>query len=96
MIKYLKFGFGRITDYVNEDIRWNRITRDQGIELVKKFDGKCSPKYIASFCKYIGITVKEFWDIVDQGVNKKLFKKSESGEWVPTLAAISSSLLHLK
>lgn len=84
MIKYLKFGFGRITDYVNEDIRWGRLTRDQGIELVKKYDGRCSPKYIASFCDYIGITVKEFWEIVDRGVNRNLFKKDASGQWIPT------------
>ena len=84
MIKYLKFGFGRITDYVNEDIRWGRITREQGIDLVKKYDGHCSPKYIASFCNYIGISVDEFWEIVDKGVNRKLFRKDESGQWIPT------------
>ncbi len=70
MIKYLKYGFGRITDYVNEDIRLKRITREQGIELVKKYDGKCSPKYIQSFCDYIGISVEEFWKIVDNCVNR--------------------------
>jgi N-acetyl sugar amidotransferase len=82
MIKYLKYGFGRITDYANEDIRLKRITREQGIELVKKYDGKCSPKYIQSFCDYIGISVEEFWRIVDEGVNKNLFKK-EGDQWVP-------------
>ena len=35
MIKYLKYGFGRISDYVNEDIRLGMISRDEGIELVK-------------------------------------------------------------
>jgi N-acetyl sugar amidotransferase len=82
MIKYLKYGFGRITDYVNEDIRLKRITRQQGIELVKKYDGKCSPKYIQSFCDYIGISVEEFWRIVDSCVNRNLFKK-EGDQWVP-------------
>lgn len=84
MIKYYKFGFGRITDYVNEDIRWKRITREQGIELVRRYDGKCSPKYIESFCKYIQIPVSKFWEMVDKGVNKNLFEKNNNGEWVPT------------
>ena len=84
MIKYLKYGFGRITDYVNEDIRWKRMTREQGIALVEKYDGHCSPKYIESFCRYIGISVAQFWEIVDKGVNQNLFKKSGSGVWVPT------------
>jgi len=84
MIKYLKFGFGRIADYVNEDIRWKRMTRDEGIEMLKRYDGKCSPKYIQSFCDYIGITVKEFWEIVDKGVNRNLFQKNNKSEWEPT------------
>ncbi len=82
MIKYLKFGFGRVSDYVNEEIRKESITRKQGIELLKKYDGKCSPKYIESFCKYIGITVKEFWEQVDKSVNKDLFEKDENGHWI--------------
>ncbi len=81
MIKYLKYGFGRITDYINEDIRWQRITREEGIALLDRYDGKCSPKYIKSFCDYIGITVEQFWNIVDKSVNKDLFYKNDKGEW---------------
>lgn len=83
MIKYLKFGFGRITDYVNEDIRNGKITRDEAIKLVKKYDGNCSPKYIKSFCDYIEITVDQFWEHVDKSVNKDLFYKDSYGKWTP-------------
>lgn len=81
MIKYLKYGFGRITDYVNEDIRNNRITREEGIVLVEKYDGKCSDKYIKSFSDYIGISVSEFWTQVNKSVNKDLFLLDETGSW---------------
>jgi N-acetyl sugar amidotransferase len=83
MIKYLKFGFGRISDYVNEDIRIGRISRDEGIELVKKYDGTCSDKYIESFSNYIGITVDEFWAHVDKSVNTKLFHKNGLRNYTP-------------
>ena len=79
MIKYLKYGFGRISDYVNEDIRLGRISRQEGIELVKKYDGKCSEKYIKSFSKYIGISIDEFWDQVDKSVNLNLFSRVKKG-----------------
>lgn len=82
MIKYLKFGFGRISDYVNEDIRLGRMTRSQAIKLNEKYDGACSPRYIKSFCEYINISEKEFWEKVDQIVNKDLFKKV-NGKWIP-------------
>ncbi|SEG17887.1 N-acetyl sugar amidotransferase [Flavobacterium urumqiense] len=83
MIKYLKFGFGRITDYVNEDIRNGKISRDEAIKLVKKYDGNCSPKYIRSFCDYIEITIDQFWEHVDKSVNKDLFYKDSYGKWIP-------------
>ena len=83
MIKYLKYGFGRISDYVNEDIRNGLISREEGIELNKKFDGSCSPKYIKSFSNYIGITVDDFWEQVDKSVNLKLFTKQGKGKYLP-------------
>jgi N-acetyl sugar amidotransferase len=80
-IKYLKFGFGRISDYVNEDIRLGRMTREQGIDMLERYDGQCSPHYIESFSRYIGISVAEFWELVDGCVNRKLFEKNSRGEW---------------
>ena len=81
MIKYLKFGFGRVADYVNEDIRNRRITRSEGITLLEKYDGKCSKNYIYSFCNYIDISYEDFWRVVDKSVNKKLFRKTKLGEY---------------
>ena len=83
MIKYYKYGFGRISDYVNEDIRNKRMTREEGILLNKKFDGTCSPKYIKSFCDYIQITEETFWKEVDKSVNTRLFEKKGLGKYTP-------------
>lgn len=83
MIKYLKYGFGRISDYVNEDIRNGRISRQEGIDLVEKYDGKCSSKYIESFSNYIGITIEDFWNQVDLSVNENLFIKHGLGNYEP-------------
>ena len=44
-----KFGFGRASDNVNEEIRYGRMSRDQGIELVEKYDGKCPEKLSTDF-----------------------------------------------
>jgi len=79
MIKYYKFGFGRVTDYVNEEIRLSRISREQGIKLVELYDSACSSNYIESFCEFIGITPTEFWDHVKQSVNLDLFDIGNSG-----------------
>jgi N-acetyl sugar amidotransferase len=81
MIKYLKYGFGRVTDYVNEDVRLGRITRDEAVDLADKYDGTCSVKYIESFCKYIGISKDDFWTQVEKSVNPLLFDKVRQGEY---------------
>lgn len=73
MIKYYKFGFGRVTDYVNEEIRLGRMTRQVAIELVEQYDGACGPKYIEIFSDYIGISVNQFWEKVHASVNQQLF-----------------------
>lgn len=82
MIKYFKYGFGRTTDYVNEEIRRGRMTRAEGIALVEELDGACGPSYIHSFCRYIDLEPKKFWKIVDRFVNKKLFQKDARGKWL--------------
>jgi N-acetyl sugar amidotransferase len=81
MLKYLKYGFGRTTDYVNEDIRLGRISREEGIKVIEQYDGTCSTEYIQSFCDFIEINLNEFWTVVDCVVNKKLFKKISEGKY---------------
>jgi hypothetical protein len=54
-------------------IREGRISREEGIRMVNKYDGKCSKKYISSFCKFIDISEELFWSKVNKVVNKKLF-----------------------
>lgn len=83
MIKYFKFGFGKVTDYVNEDIRAGKITRQEAIAIVEAFDGKCSDKYIESFCQYIDITPEDFWRTVDKSVNRDLFTQEGPAQYRP-------------
>jgi N-acetyl sugar amidotransferase len=73
MIKYYKFGFGRATDYANEEIRLGRMSREKGIRLVEQYDGACSDEYIGSFCAYIGISMPDFWKQVHASLNRNLF-----------------------
>ena len=75
VIKYLKFGFGKMTDYANEEIRLGRMTRKDAIQLVEKYDGRCSKGYFKQFARYLDINYNDFWDILDQYVNKDLFRR---------------------
>jgi N-acetyl sugar amidotransferase len=73
MIKYYKYGFGRVSDYINEDIRSNYIRREEAISIVEKYDHCCSDNYIKDFCRYINISQEDFWFNIRKNVNKNLF-----------------------
>lgn len=80
MVKYLKYGFGKVTDEVCELIRFSGMSREEGMELVRKYDGKCAPHYIKAFCDYIEISEEEFWEVAERYRNKELFEKV-GNEW---------------
>ncbi len=82
-LMYLKFGFGRTTSEVGCDIRRGALTRKQGLELVKKFDGEYPEAYISQYLDYYKMTKEEFDAVLDKHANKDLFKKV-NGRWVPT------------
>ncbi len=63
LLKFLKFGYGRATDQACRDIRNGFLTREEGLKLAKEYDGQIDPEYIRNYCNYIGISIKEFWDI---------------------------------
>jgi N-acetyl sugar amidotransferase len=84
--KYLKFGFGRATDHACLHIRRNRITRRDGVELVKKHDGKFPWSYLdkplEDILKPLDITIDEFIKVCDRFTNKKIFKTDVHGKLV--------------
>jgi N-acetyl sugar amidotransferase len=84
--KFLKFGFGRATDIACLHIRRGRITRKDGIELVRKHDGRFPWTYLGKPLEEIlaplDITVDEFVRICDRFTNKKLFVTDARGNLV--------------
>jgi len=81
LFKYLKFGFGRVTDQVCEAINTGMMNREQGLEAIKKYDGKCDISFIQRFCQYLEITEAQFWEVAERYRNHDLWKKSENGQW---------------
>ena len=80
MLKCIKFGFGQCMDHVCYDIRDGLMDRKEGIDLVKKYDGKCSETYIKEFCDFIGITLDDFKKIVEK-FRGDMWKKNSDGDW---------------
>jgi len=80
-LKYVKYGFGRATDHASIDIRNKRITREQGLELVKKYDGKYPHLSIQTFIEYSNMSKGEIDEIIDSFTNPMLFEMDEKGNF---------------
>jgi len=81
-LKYVKYGFGRATDHACIDIRNNRLTREEGLKLVKEYDGKYPHFGIEEFVKYSGMTKNEVDAILDSFTNSMLFKQDDDGNFL--------------
>jgi N-acetyl sugar amidotransferase len=57
---YIKFGIGRATYDSAQEIRNEEITRDEGVALVRKFDGEFPERFADEIFKYLSISEKEF------------------------------------
>jgi N-acetyl sugar amidotransferase len=62
-LKYLKFGYGRATDDASMEIRHGRMTREEGIEMVKRYDAR-EPSSLDCYCDFLGITKRKFYELV--------------------------------
>lgn len=81
-LMYLKFGFGRVSTEVSNEIRRGSMTRDQAINIAKVFDGeKPDEDHIKKYLSYYQIGINEFNSIIDLHVNKNLFYKNNKNEW---------------
>jgi N-acetyl sugar amidotransferase len=75
-----KFGIGRTTYDAAQEIRNGKITRDEGVQLVRKFDQEFPKKYFEDFLEYISLGEDEFHAAVDKFRSPHLWKH-ENGVW---------------
>ena len=79
---YLKYGFGRATQDAGIEIRRGAMTRDQGLNLVRLYDGHYPEDFIETYLNYYQMTQEEFDSVLDKWANRDLFIK-EKGRWQP-------------
>jgi len=77
---FIKFGIGRATYDAAQEIRNNKITREEGVQLVRKFDEEFPKKYFKDFLEYISLSESEFHNILDKFRSPHLWEKIDD-EW---------------
>lgn len=77
---HIKFGVGRASFDAAQEIRNGKITREEGINLVKKYDGEFPKKYFKEFLDYIDIDENLFWKSIDSFRSPHLWEK-KTDKW---------------
>lgn len=80
-MKFVKLGYGRGTDHACKDIRGGKMTREEGIEMVKKYDAVKPRRDLERWLDYVDMTEEEF-DFIADGFRDPRVWRVENNEWV--------------
>lgn len=78
---FIKFGIGRATYDASQEIRNNHITREEGVALVKRFDGEFPDRYFNEIMEYIEMQPEHFHQLCDKFRSPHLWGKDSAGNW---------------
>ena len=80
LLMHTKFGFGRATRMASRLIQNGHLTRGEGLELVRKYDGEYPRRYLPQILDYLGMSKEEFDATIDLHRNQEIWYK-EDDEW---------------
>ena len=77
---HIKFGLGRASYDASQEIRNKHLTREEGVALVRRFDGEFPDKYLNEILEYIEMDADRFAQLCDQHRSPHLWQ-TRDGEW---------------
>lgn len=69
---HVKFGFGRATRMASRLIQGGHMTREQGMELVERYDGEFPETYLSDVLDYLDMTREELDEVIGKHRNPTL------------------------
>jgi N-acetyl sugar amidotransferase len=77
----IKFGIGRATYDAAQEIRNGKITREEGVALVRRFDTEFPSRHFNAMLDYMGLSEEAFWETIETFRSPHLWKR-EGNDWV--------------
>lgn len=79
-IKFLKWGYGKVTDHASREIRLKRLTREEGISLVERYSNK-KPMDLPLILAWLGIEESEFYSQINNHRDSRIWNYDSSEQW---------------
>ena len=80
-LMHAKFGFGRAARMASRLIQCGHLTREQGLELVRRHDGEYPHAYMRDVGDYVGISEAVLAALIDDKHRNPEIWTKESGAW---------------
>ncbi|MDR3491494.1 MAG: N-acetyl sugar amidotransferase [Gammaproteobacteria bacterium] len=80
-IKFLKWGYGKVTDHASREIRLKRMTREEGLEHLKQYNSVKPIADLQLFLDWIEMNESEFWPIIDKFRDQRVWGKDLEDKW---------------
>ena len=74
---FIKFGIGRATYDVSQELRNGHLTIDEGKKLIKKYDGEFPDRYFSEIMRYLEISKSDFFKTIDRFRSPHIWKKTK-------------------
>lgn len=78
LLKLAKHGFSKVTDHATREIRHGRLTREQGLALVRNHE-QAPLKHLDLFCQWLGMNRRGLEFIVDHHRNRRFWHDQRPG-----------------
>ncbi|MDB4141798.1 hypothetical protein N9590_06900, partial [Candidatus Pelagibacter sp.] len=80
-LKLCKHGYSKVTDHASREIRYKRITRDEGLYLVKKYELN-RPVYKELFIEWLGLSGQKLLNyLINRTRNKNFWTENNIDNW---------------
>jgi N-acetyl sugar amidotransferase len=79
-LKLYKHGFSKATDHACREIRHGRLTREEGLALVKKHE-QVPMQYLQLFMDWLGVNERSLQFVMDQHRNPSFWNQPSFGQW---------------
>jgi N-acetyl sugar amidotransferase len=81
LLKLYKHGYSKVTDHASREIRFGRLTREEGLALVQKHE-LADLQFSKLFSEWLGITENALTFITDQHRNPLYWDEVEPRKWI--------------
>lgn len=79
-MQFIKFGFGRCLRDAARQIQRGRMTREEGLEMIRLYDAEFPRTYHKDNLDYLGLSETEFTEITDKHRNPEIWRR-EGNQW---------------